>query len=572
MNESNTSLSLERARAAFERDVAKLYDHPAAMDTKVVSDPALGVPGFTTFEAFHGKHSNRGWARDDGTTVLARRVNFGPVLEALGFRDDQRSPSARALAECLAWMHGPFYTLVDEVAEGECGADETLYVEPERDSQDDGRVEFRFAPKMKEPPTDVVIQYRVFGHPDGSYKIDIYQLAPPSDEPDIPEEEPPSPGHQNDPVTEKAQTVDYRIRWFSIFTFPDRADGGRWYKGPQGIAAAIDLLAATSLWPELQVFGSDFKVGKPLIESLDTIKQRVASGPDVYVFARGAPRAALYTNEAEIAIEIDLSPFQVELKIALGGGALDRLGARFLNEVTDVFVQLLNLWRGKTYLTQCAAVPFAEPEFVYPRPRPPRVSTHHRWINAIVDIVQIDPVPTGAYPIAVAESRAIAAATPPASVVRSEQAGAVILRWTEDPRDVNDVALAIGRHEAWISGLIETEPAYGWNERGDRQVIVSNGIHQPPFRVVNLTTGIGYFEVAAQPAGLVTVEDWAQVEALANALPDGVRELALVVPTRDAALALAERARSLGINQLVYVQDKSLWDPNPPGPWLASEA
>lgn len=176
-------MNVEQARLAFEHDVVQLYNRVPAMDTQIVSDPALAVPGFITFEAFIGGDSERGWASDDGTTVLARHVNFGPVLEALGFRDDQGSPSARTLAERLAWMHGPSFTLMDRIEEGECGSSQTLFVEPLRDLWGDGRVEFRFALKMKEPPTDVVIQYRVFGHPDGSYKIDIYQLAPP-DEPD----------------------------------------------------------------------------------------------------------------------------------------------------------------------------------------------------------------------------------------------------------------------------------------------------------------------------------------------------------------------------------------------------
>ena len=560
-------MNVEQARAAFERDVAKLYRRPPAMDTRVVSDPALAVPGFITFEAVIDGDLDRGWARDDGTTVLARRVNFGPVLEALGFRDDQRSPGARELAERLTWMHGLGFTLIDKIEEGECGSPQTLYVEPLRDPWDDGRVEFRFALKMKEPPTDAVIQYRVFGHPDGSYKIDIYQLAPPPDEPEISESQPTLPQHDNLPTTPPV-LIGYRIRWFSIFKFPNSTGEDRWYRGPQGIAAAVDLLAATSLWPELQVFGSGFKEGEPLTGDLDAIKERVASGPNIYILARGGPRAAAHTEEAEVAIEIDLSPFQVELKIQAGDAALDRLGTQFLDDVTGVFVQLLNIWRGKTYLMQCAAVPFAEPGFEYPGPRPPRVAIHHRWMNAIVDIVQVEPVPAGVYPFAVAESRAIAAATPPDSAVRSEQAGAVILRWVEDPRDRSAVALAMGRHEEWMSGLVETEPRYGWNERGDREVIVSNGIDQLPFRVVNLSTGIGYFEVAAQPNGLVTAEDWAQVAALAGALPHGVRELALVVTTRDAALALADRARSLGINKVLYAEGKSLWDPDPPGPWL----
>jgi hypothetical protein len=183
------STNVDQARAAFERDVPKVYAHVSAMDTKVISDLNLAVPGFITFETVFGGTSVRGWARADGTTVLAPRVNFGPLLEALGFRDDDRSPSARAIAERLAWMHGPYFTLIDKIEEGECGAEQTLYVEPERDPWEDGRVEFRFAFKVHEDPP-VVIQFRGFGNPDGSYEIDIYQLAPRPTEPDISESEP----------------------------------------------------------------------------------------------------------------------------------------------------------------------------------------------------------------------------------------------------------------------------------------------------------------------------------------------------------------------------------------------
>jgi len=168
-------MSSDPARIAFEKGVTKLYDTPPTA-TKVIGDPALAVPGFTTFEAMEGDQPVRGWSRPDGTTVLARTISFGPLLEALEFRDDDKSPSARAVAERLAWMHGPLYTLVDRVAQGECGAPRTLHVAPERDTFDDGRVEFRFALKQQETE---VIQYRVFGYPDGHYDIKIYPLAPP---------------------------------------------------------------------------------------------------------------------------------------------------------------------------------------------------------------------------------------------------------------------------------------------------------------------------------------------------------------------------------------------------------
>ena len=168
-------MSSDPARVAFEHGVARLSDGTPPSVTRVITDPALAVPGFTTFEAMVGDQPVRGWSRADGTTVLARTLSFGPLLEALEFRDDDRAPSARAVAERLAWMHGSPYTLVDLVAQGQCGAPRTLHIAPERDTFDDGRVEFRFA--LKEEET-AVIQYRVFGYPDGHYDIKIYQLAP----------------------------------------------------------------------------------------------------------------------------------------------------------------------------------------------------------------------------------------------------------------------------------------------------------------------------------------------------------------------------------------------------------
>jgi hypothetical protein len=171
-------MATDPVRTAFERTAANLLaSPPPALRIEVVDDARLAVPGFTTLEAFlgGGGRSLRGWARADGTAVLARLVKFGPVLEALGFADDDATAPARAIAERLAWAHGPGFVLIDELAKGELGADRTYHVAPERDSHDDGRVEFRFALRTEEPS---VIQYRVFRETDATYTIDVHQLAP----------------------------------------------------------------------------------------------------------------------------------------------------------------------------------------------------------------------------------------------------------------------------------------------------------------------------------------------------------------------------------------------------------
>lgn len=158
------------ARSAFEVEVRKLVPGAGAMDTQVVSARELAVPGFTTFEVMLGGSPVRGWAKDDGTAVIARMMRYGPILEALQFRDPLSSPSSREIAQRLAWAHGPGYTL----------AIDSLDLPPERDDLDDGRVELRCALTIDRIDDDnpaAVIQYRIRGHPDGHYDVKLHQLS-----------------------------------------------------------------------------------------------------------------------------------------------------------------------------------------------------------------------------------------------------------------------------------------------------------------------------------------------------------------------------------------------------------
>lgn len=43
-------------------------------------------------------------------------------------------------------------------------------------------------------------------------------------------------------------------------------------------------------------------------------------------------------------------------------------------------------------------------------------------------------------------------------------------------------------------------------------------------------------------------------------------------PSRMAMLALADRCRAAGMSKVVYVSERTLWDPDPPGLWLANPA
>jgi hypothetical protein len=97
-------------------------------------------------------------------------------------------------------------------------------------------------------------------------------------------------------------------------------------------------------------------------------------------------------------------------------------------------------------------------------------------------------------------------------------------------------------------------------------VIVASAGPEPPLRAVDRAAGVAYVDAPADDAP----DAWAQIEALAAAPPAGIHALVLVAPSRMAMLALADRSRAAGIAKVVYVSGSTLWDADPPGPWLAN--
>jgi hypothetical protein len=166
------------ARDVFLKAINKIYSGVDPKNVHEVTSAELSVPGFVALEVA-SRIPLRGWANGE-TAVLARLQNFGPVLEALGFRDDARSPSAQALADLLLWLHGPPYERVDHVARGEYGAKEDLELAPVRERRYDDSVILRFG--MKDPASEdepaSILHYVIVGHPDEMYRIDIDQVAP----------------------------------------------------------------------------------------------------------------------------------------------------------------------------------------------------------------------------------------------------------------------------------------------------------------------------------------------------------------------------------------------------------
>lgn len=168
-----------RARDVFLALAQRIYPQIDAASLRVVEDPAVAVPGFHAFE-LRPARPVRGWANDQ-VCVMARKHNFGPALDALGFRDEARRPPLDALVHRLIWLHGAPFTRADAVAAGELGAAEAIDLTPRLEHRPGGALLLTFGLRDPGGPSwpASVVQYEIAAHPSGGYTVETRQVAPP---------------------------------------------------------------------------------------------------------------------------------------------------------------------------------------------------------------------------------------------------------------------------------------------------------------------------------------------------------------------------------------------------------
>jgi len=261
----------------------------------------------------------------------------------------------------------------------------------------------------------------------------------------------------------------YEVTWHVSFRFPFAEQRDTWIEAPDGAAALLGALTRTSLWPLFDVVGRDHDEGVPIdrsAEGMRALEQRIAV-KGVTTFARGPAQAAMFLDESELAARITVRSDALELQIPASGAALERLGPAFLDEIIELIAGFYAPWHGKVQIAHAVAVPSG---LSHPRPRPPR--TARRYVAAIVDILAPsaprpdEPLPGFDF---VGEAQRLAATPLPArsaalpGVQRLQHGELLIDRWVDDPSDRAAVSAAAGRHERWLTPLVETTIVSGWN-------------------------------------------------------------------------------------------------------------
>jgi hypothetical protein len=129
------------------------------------------------------------------------------------------------------------------------------------------------------------------------------------------------------------------------------------------------------------------------------------------------------------------------------------------------------------------------------------------------------------------------------------------------------MAAARSAHERWLTPLVPTTVASGWNEHGDRRVAPLAPVARPPFTLYDTSNRVGYKALVVHPGGVIDEIAWSQLRtiAAARALRDGtpVAAVRIVFPRRDDALRFHARAIAEGFEMAMYPDRGAFWEVHP---------
>jgi hypothetical protein len=248
----------------------------------------------------------------------------------------------------------------------------------------------------------------------------------------------------------------FGICWTIWFRFAQ----DRWVDDRTMTDRVVDAVAQTAWWPRMSVVGVASMPGRRR-GSIDNVKDLIAK---VGHGCKGSTRITLAEGDANAAqgldtaswFAIDVMPSYLQLGAEASGEALRELGSASLSDVIALSLELNREWKDRAHFQSGVAFPTGE----FARKYPPVLPRHtaDRPLHAVVDVLDPTFEAYDGKDWQIAQTRVVAAATPPSDVSRSEHDGVIVMRWIDDPRDPEATMTAARHHETWMRGVIETRP------------------------------------------------------------------------------------------------------------------
>jgi len=340
----------------------------------------------------------------------------------------------------------------------------------------------------------------------------------------------------------------------------------RYYARSEAIGAWLESeLVERVLFDPLAIDGT-LRHCTHLAEDLGDPKA-IGSADELHAKARGwgygtfEMMAGADPADTEWYLQLTVEPSELRVFLGLGASIVRASAASLLAQLDRWVVS----WTTSLPLSlELGKGSFAPTQDDYPRAMPLRQSL--AWpLGALVQYVGIRFHRSDAERSAVLDR--LIAEPLPATASRRTDGDLLILSFIDDLGHAETIRRARAAQERWMIRLVETEPARGWNEHGDRLVGPINAVPLDPLTLWEPSNNVGYKAIVVDPDGSVDEPVWnAMVEiARSGRLADGtvVKALRLVAPRREDAMAILDRALDAGFEMVVYPQGRAFWQVRP---------
>ncbi len=225
-------------------------------------------------------------------------------------------------------------------------------------------------------------------------------------------------------------------------------------------------------------------------------------------------------------------------------------------------------------------VQLSVPEVSFHKIRPTYTIARCRWIhNSILDIIDERHLAQDQ-----AEQAAVvkAIANLPPFVEYKKEGHFHVLTWINDLSDETIVAQCLTERNKWLHRYIPLKLDSWYNELGDGKTEdVYLGMDTHPFLTYYSesydedfeVTYLGFQSVVVLPDGntdmalLQNLSVWVKQKKLPDGSP--IDNISLIIQDRESALLILDKAKELGLDQVLYMDDhEQFWAVNPPGLWL----
>lgn len=326
----------------------------------------------------------------------------------------------------------------------------------------------------------------------------------------------------------------------------------------------IKLMMNLPFWNILQYHGRwGSKNLKPFKEAEELIKASASWKNYDYILASDKTTTPV--------CGIVITPFSdsIALQIIVGEPVNIQYNDRLLDDLVEFTTKVHQTFKDKAIFGPRLGITIHGIE--YPRPRPPYndpIWGPHR----IVDFAS-KAFYQSSDDGELEQFNTLVNAEMPVGVEKFELHDLLVIKWADDLSDEKVITEKLSLHDSWFSKTLNLRLQGGFNTLGDQMESYEVLEKHQYLTFYDTFTKFGYKAIVINPDGSVDEELFEEMQdwIVKSATPDGsfIKELNIITSDRESALSITDKALSIGVSRVLYVDiDDNWWNPSPPGLWI----